>query len=100
MDFKEALEDFNITVDFIKNIGRVSSLHKNDFFPKNGHIEVIQAALRIADRLQSGEVSHKMEIKGLKMPPDEFGTHPWPDDVFKAMSGQLIEECKNKGESQ
>tara|TARA_R110000744_G_C18862736_1_gene504198 strand:+ start:198 stop:497 length:300 start_codon:yes stop_codon:yes gene_type:complete len=95
MDFKGALDDFNITVDFIEDIGTIASLNKNDFFPKNEHIELIRTALRIADRLQSGGVSHKMEIKALELPRDEFGTHPWPDDVFKAMAGQLIEECKN-----
>lgn len=62
----------------------------------------IQTALRIADRLSSGEVSEEMATEGIKVMSAEFPQHieptqailiGQPKSIFKAMTQQLIKEC-------
>ena len=53
---KEALDEFNVTVDFINGIGSISSFHKNDFFPNPTHIETIRKALKLLDKVEQGGI--------------------------------------------
>lgn len=57
-------------------------LHYNDY-------KKLMSALRIAHRLESGEVSDEMLAEGLGLKPDAARF------VFRAMSQQLIKERKD-----
>ena len=50
--------------------------------------QAIQTALRIADRLQRGDVSEEMCLQGFSHFNGAYHTRP----IFKAMAAQLIKE--------
>ena len=67
----------------------------------DNNLKTIQFALKLADRLQSGEISEKMSTEGVKIMstqfPDEYEPLKailvgQPKDVFKAMMAQLMKE--------
>lgn len=60
----------------------------------------IQTALRLADRLQSNEVSKGVEKTGvdLRFIQDQRDNYKNTAMIFKAMSAQLIKEIKNDTE--
>lgn len=52
-------------------------------------------ALRLAHRLQSGEISKDMRYAGNKQkPPGPIGLY-WCEVIFKAMAEQLLKEVQN-----
>lgn len=90
-DFKSALEwaDYELTHE-VKRL----DLRKGYVQRYIERIEVIQTALRIADRLQSGEV----DLTDIQMPlPNIYGEFQSYEkhDLFEAMANQLIKECEN-----
>ena len=93
-DFKAALEDFK---SIESDINMMKSLtHTSQPAYIDGSIEVstykaIQAALRMADRVQSGEVSEDMREEG-------YAANIGPAGTFKAMPAQLTKEVM-EGES-
>lgn len=93
-DFKGALKDLNKAMTHWMNPGkRIDLIHRN--------WKEIETALRIADRLQSGEVSESMKMIGTKS--QEFipgcGPNIGPsqyEKTFKAMIKQMIDEvCRD-----
>ena len=81
--------DFKAALEKLETKGRVKTLG-SEFFFSTEECLTIQSALRIADRLQSGEVSEFMAKKGAQ----EFygGRSNTPEGVFKAMAAQMIKE--------
>lgn len=72
-----------------------SSFHKiKQYGLEYSDYETIKTALRLADRLQSGEVSGEMIVKGL----DKYHQHDlfYADAVFKAMAAQMISEVTDQ----
>tara|TARA_R110000851_G_scaffold209320_1_gene361690 strand:- start:564 stop:854 length:291 start_codon:yes stop_codon:yes gene_type:complete len=83
MDFKELITQLE---DLIED-------HANDMDSDELlKVHVNLTALRIADRLQSGEVSGDMVVSAISRGEGEYVSMYPP--IFKAMAGQLIEECK------
>lgn len=58
------------------------------------HIKASILALRIADKLQSGEVSDKMVYEGAFGLEKGIGSKRYRQ-CFKAMAQQLMKECEN-----
>lgn len=59
--------------------------------------KTIQLALRIAEKLESGEVSNNCEEKGeLELPRDQYG-YGFAKRVFKEMAAELIKQCEENG---
>lgn len=91
-DFKGALDGF----EKIKNIFMLE--HLKTAVWSITHIKEILIALRLADRLQSGDVSDGMFIEAFNSIP--FFKEGGVDDteafsyIFKAMSKQMIKEIK------
>lgn len=75
-DFKAALEDFQ----------------SGEYIPQHdGSYVAVIAALRIADRLQSGEPSEEMWQSGIKAKEATFADIT---PIYNAMTQQLIKECE------
>jgi hypothetical protein len=94
LDFKAALECFE-PLESIPN--------QHTYILTDKLVNNIQIALRIAERLQSGEVSDEAQddfnsedIYHVEFCEDDYFITNNPDDfqkAFKAMSKQLIKEC-------
>ncbi len=84
-DFKAALDAIENDKQIDRTLDQVT----------DGHLETIQTALRLADRLQSGEVSEGM----LRVWADREITE-WPNhkaeitEDFKAMAAQMLKEIE------
>ena len=65
---------------------------------KNVHGETIYKALRIADRLQRGDVSMAMLHEGYDVMKDDKS--PSLKQAYKAMTEQLLKECESKKDGQ
>lgn len=92
-DFKAALDELN----------NPNSALSYGLSYSEGTRKTIQLALRIAERLQSGEVSDDMAMAGQCVPitPDswvaDFQTAGVAsEDIYKTMSAQLIKESENE----
>lgn len=66
-----------------------SALDDDPLYWRATHKETIQTALRLADKLQSGEVSEGM----MNVLKNEYGLVTYKD-IFKAMAAQMIKECE------
>jgi hypothetical protein len=92
-DFKAAIADVNMGLDFVSNPMNIHMLRKET-------VDAIRLALRIAERLQNGEVSQgfpSMAQEGAVVMWDECKEglvgHPQATAVFRNMAQQLIKEC-------
>lgn len=102
-DFKAALAAMKIEFAQFDTFGTTYRVvHFND---EPNHIKALKAALRLADRLQSGEVSHSVACAGMwaacDMEYDEYNDLSISTDdaagVFKAMAAQMIKEVEDEG---
>lgn len=82
LDFKGVLDQFVIPVD-PEGTGTFDVVEMEE-----NEVKTIQTALRIADRLQSGEVSDEMMEVGYS----EGDGCTYASSVFKAMAKELIKE--------
>ena len=89
-NFKEALDDFEIS-NRTSGHGESSSYLVLDYTNPAKHAEIIRLALKIADKLQSGEVSVEME---------NYIAHSHRNsvDICKAVMKNIIQECKEEKE--
>lgn len=83
-DFDGALEAYEADVVGNNEFGYMNWVQDN--------AEEIQAALRLAARLQSGEVSEDMRRAGV----NNFDLPKNVDVIFEAMAQQLLKEVKDE----
>lgn len=89
--FREALDDLNMCLQ--PQYSNRRTVDVEDLEPETP--DVIRQALLIAERLESGYVSEKMEKTGREEIKKDYRT-VFPKYVFKAMAKVMIEEVKDE----
>jgi hypothetical protein len=81
-----------MTHDYSKALEALKNGHIDNFDPNFDHLDAVESALRIADRLQRGNVSEGMRLASENRKDEMFDDNPPDATIWEAMAQQLVKE--------